>query len=261
MSESECVSFYVNQVLVRVFDSKQQLGEAAAQDAAAILRETIGRQGRARIIVGAGNSQNEVIESLTRQPRIDWNAVEVFHMDEYAGLPHSHPASLRRWVDTHLAEIVRPGKINYVQGDAADLEQECRRYAGLLAAAPIDIVFFGIGENGHIAFNEPGVADFEDPVLVKAITLDDASRRQQVGEGHFPSVADVPSQALTITCPVIAGARHLIGCVPDLRKAAAVHQAINGGLTPACPGSMVFAHAHAFLYLDKDSASLLGRSA
>ena len=258
---SEPLSFYVNQVLVRVFDTKQELGEAAAQNAASILRETIGRSGSARIIVGTGNSQNEVIASLAAQPRVDWSAVEVFHMDEYAGMKSSHRASLRRWLNTHLVDLVHPGNVHYIQGDAPDVDEECRRYAALLAAVPIDLVFFGIGENGHIAFNEPGVADFNDPVLVKRTALDDVSRRQQVGEGHFSSLDEVPREAITITCPVIAGARRLIGCVPDLRKAEAVHCAISGGLTPACPASMVFAHPSGFLYLDKDSASLLGRSA
>ena len=258
---SEPISFYVNQVLVRVFPNKLDLGEAAAQDAASILRESIERNGAARIIVGTGNSQNEVIESLTRQPRIDWSAVEVFHMDEYAGIADSHRGSLRRWLKSHLVDRVRPGKVHYLLGDAADLDAECRRYAALLAQAPIDITFFGIGENGHIAFNEPGTADFNDPLAVKRVTLDERSRRQQVGEGHFPSVEAVPREALTITCPVIARSRYLVGCVPDQRKAEAVHNAISGGLTAACPASMVFMHPKAFLYLDTESASLLGRNA
>ncbi len=258
---TETLEFYVNHVLVRVFPDSRMLGETAALETAVIIRDAIERTGSARLVVGTGNSQNEVIAALAAQPRIDWNAVELFHLDEYVGLPASQPGSLRGWLASHFLSHVKPGKFHGLDGMAADLDAECRRYAELIAAAPIDVTLFGIGENGHIAFNEPGVADFEDPVLVKVIALNEASRRQQVGEGHFPSVAEVPSRALTITCPVIAGARHLIGCVPDLRKAEAVHRAINGGLTPACPASMVFAHPHALLYLDKDSASLLGRNA
>ncbi len=255
---NEPLSFYVNQVLVSVYDSKVDMGSAAADAAGSILRESIGRHGRSRIIVGTGNSQDEVIAGLAAQQRIDWSAVEVFHMDEYVGIAESHPASFRRWLRTHLTGIVHPGKVHLIAGEAADIDAESRRYAALLGEAPIDITFFGIGENGHIAFNEPGTADFADPAAVKRITLDDQSRRQQVGEGHFSTVEEVPREALTITCPVIAGSRYLIGCVPDRRKAEAVRRAIDGGLTAECPASMVFRHPRAFLYLDTESASLLG---
>ncbi len=258
---AEPISFYANQVLVRVYPDKFALGEAAAVDAAAVLRGSIERNGAARIIVGAGNSQLEMVQALVRQPRVDWGRVEVFHMDSYVGLTPDHPASLRRWVRTYVTDVVHPGKVNYILGDAADIDAECHRYGALLEAAPIDITFFGIGENGHIAFNEPGVADFDDPVSVKRIRLDERSQRQQVGEGHFRAVEEVPREALTITCPVIARSRTLIGSVPDLRKADAVRRAIQGGLSNACPASMVFTHPNAFLYLDTDSASALGRAA
>lgn len=250
-------SFSVNRTLVQVFDDKRDLGEAAARDAAGFIREAIGRTGAARIIVGAGNSQLEVIASLTRQPDIDWKAVELFHMDEYVGLPETHPASLRRWVRTHVVDLVHPGTVHYLRGDAEDADVECLRYGALLSERTIDVTFFGIGENGHIAFNEPGTADFQDPLVVKRITLDERSRRQQVGEGHFPSVETVPREALTITCPVMAKSACLIGAVPDLRKAEAVRRAIRGGLSTDCPGSLAFAHPCARVYLDNESASLL----
>jgi glucosamine-6-phosphate deaminase len=251
-------SFKVNRTWVGIYEDKRQLGEAAARDAASLIREAIGRTGSARIIVGTGNSQNEVIEWLTRQPDIDWAAVEVFHMDEYVGIAETHPASFRRWLRTHLVDHVLPGTVHYVRGDATDIDEECRRYGELLSERGIDLTFFGVGENGHIAFNEPGTADFNDPALMKRITLDERSRRQQVGEGHFPSVEEVPREALTITCPVIARSASLIGAVPDLRKAEAVRRAIEGGLSTDCPASMAFTHPCARVYLDTESASLLG---
>ncbi|MFN0172803.1 MAG: glucosamine-6-phosphate deaminase [Bryobacteraceae bacterium] len=251
--------FTVDRVRVCVFADKSQLGEAAAADATRILGEALARQGSARIIIGTGNSQLEVMASLTAQPDVPWNTIEMFHMDEYVGLPADHPASFRRWLREHVADRVHPGKVHYVGGDASDADEECRRYASLLSEAPIDITFFGIGENGHIAFNEPQLADFADPALVKRITLDERSRRQQVGEGHYPSLDAVPREALTITCPVIARSRHLIGCVPDLRKAEAVSQTLTGPIAESCPASMVRRHPNAVLYLDSESASLVER--
>ncbi len=249
-------TFAVDRVQVRIYDSKTALGDAAAADAGEILRAAIACQGRARIIVGTGNSQNEVIAALC-SAALEWSAIEVFHMDEYAGIPEDHPASFRRWLRTHLVEHVHPGAAHYVRGDAPDLEQECRRYAALLAAAPIDITFFGIGENGHIAFNEPGQADFADPRRVKRVVLDDRSRRQQVGEGHFPSLEAVPREALTITCPVIAESRYLIGCVPDERKAEAVRRTLEGPVGEECPATLIRRHPAATVYLDPASASRL----
>ncbi len=249
-------TFAADRAQVRIYDTKTALGEAAAADAVKILRAAIARQGRARVIVGTGNSQNEVIAALRSAP-LDWSAVEVFHMDEYAGIAEDHPASFRRWLRAHLVDHVHPGAVHYVRGDAPDLEEECRRYAALLAAAPIDITFFGIGENGHIAFNEPGQAEFADPRRMKRIVLDDRSRRQQVGEGHFPTLEAVPGEALTITCPVIADSRYLIGCVPDERKAEAVRRTLEGPVGEECPATLIRRHPAATVYLDAASASRL----
>jgi glucosamine-6-phosphate deaminase len=195
-----------------------------------------------------------------KAPEIDWNAVEVFHLDEYAGLRADHPASFRRWVKTQLADRVHPRTVHYLNGDAPDLQEETNRYSKLLSQAPIDVAFAGFGENGHIAFNDPHVADFSDPLSVKLVSLDEASRRQQVGEGHFPDLDSVPRQALTLTCPAILRAEYWICCVPDLRKAKAVKCALEEPISTACPASLIQTHPHAYLYLDESSASLLSSS-
>jgi glucosamine-6-phosphate deaminase len=249
--------FMVDRLSVQVFSSKAELGAAAAERAAAIVRHAIQRRGRARIVVGTGNSQDELIHALVREPDIDWSTVEVFHLDEYVGMSANDPASFRRWLRTHLVEKVRPGAVNYVAADAIDLDGEMRRYAALLNAAPIDLTFVGFGENGHIAFNDPGVADFADPLALKRVHLDPACRRQQVGEGHFPTLDDVPLEAVTLTCPTLMRSDNWICCVPDRRKAEAVKCALEGPVSPQCPASLARTHPRAFLYLDEESASLL----
>ena len=245
---------------VRVYRSGPDLGRAAASAAAAILRDAIASSGVARIIVGTGPSQQHTIGALAGAPEIDWARVEVFHMDEYVGMTVSHPASFRRWLREHLADIVRPGRVHYMQGDAPDLDAECRHYGDLLAAAPIDISFIGFGENGHIAFNDPANADFRDPAAVKRVVLDERCRRQQVGEGHFADLASVPPEAITITCPALVGARHLLCSVPDRRKAEAVRDAIEGPLSEERPASLVLTHTRCAIFLDTESASLLDRA-
>jgi glucosamine-6-phosphate deaminase len=236
------------------------MGRAAGARAGAILRQALAARGRARIIVGTGPSQNETIAALTAQPDVDWGRVEVFHMDEYVGMADTHPASFRRWLRERVVDIVHPAAANYMLGDAADADAECRRYAALLAEAPIDITFIGFGENGHIAFNDPGVARFDDPVAVKRVAIDERCRLQQVGEGHFENLAAVPPEALTVTCPVLVGAAHLICTVPDRRKAEAVRNAVEGPLSEACPASLVMTHPDCALFLDRESASLLSRT-
>jgi glucosamine-6-phosphate deaminase len=209
-------------------------------------------------VIGAtGNSQIAFMDALTALPGIPWDRVELFHMDEYVGIDESHPASFRKWIRERISDRVRPAVAHYLDGTARDIEAECRRYAGLLLAAPIDVAFVGIGENGHIAFNDPHTADFLDPDAVKPVTLDTACRRQQVGEGHFPSIQAVPEQALTLTCPALMRAAHLVCCVPDSRKAAAVKNALEGPVDTACPASLLRTHSSAYLYLDQESASLL----
>jgi glucosamine-6-phosphate deaminase len=250
-------NFVAGGISAAVFGSKAGLAEAAAEKAAECIREAIARNGSARVVVATGNSQIAMMELLVRKPGIDWNAVDAFHLDEYVGLPDTHPASFRLWLRTRFADIVKPRSMEYLNGEAADLEAEILRYTNLLKARPIDVALIGFGENGHIAFNDPAVADFNDPATVKRVVLDDACRRQQVGEGHFPNIAAVPVEALTVTCPALMSARTLVCTVPDGRKAQAVKGAIEGEISTACPASIVRTHPKAFLFLDQESASQL----
>jgi len=258
MSVSSALSnFRVGDASVAVFRDTEQLSVAAAQQAAEIIRAAIAKRGKARIIVATGNSQIAFIGALAEQPGIDWSAVEAFHLDEYVGLPDTHPASFRRWVKTRFIDRVHPGAAHLLNGDAADLEGELRSYGDLLNSAPIDVAFVGIGENGHIAFNDPHVADFDDPLTVKRVSLDEACKQQQTGEGHFPDLSAVPDEAVTLTCSTLMRVNHWVSCVPDQRKAVAVRNSLEGPISPSCPGSLFQRHPSAFLFLDGESASLL----
>ena len=241
---------------VEIHDDKAALGAAAAEGAGASLRRTIATQGSARVIFATGASQYEFLAALLKVPGVDWRAVTAFHLDEYLGLLAQHPASFRRYLRERLFDHLPFGAIHLLQGDAPDPRAECRRYAGLLAAAPVDLACIGIGENGHLAFNDPP-ADLQTPELVRIVELDEACRRQQVGEGHFATVNDVPGRALSLSIPAILAAREISCAVPDLRKAQAVRGSLEGPITPQCPGSALRKHSHVRLYLDRDSASLL----
>jgi glucosamine-6-phosphate deaminase len=249
--------FVSGQARVLIFDTKDTMGHAAAVHAAGLIADAVRQRGNARIIVGTGSSQDRMIHWLVNQPSIDWSKLDVFHMDEYVGMAADHPASFRRWLRTHVAAFASAARYHYLAGDAPDVDAEIRRYADALAAKPIDVCFIGFGENGHIAFNDPHEADFADPKAIKRVVLDEKCRMQQVGEGHFKSLADAPPEALTLTCPTLMSARHIIACVPEKRKAQAVRDALEGPLTTKCPASRVTRHPSAMIYLDADSASLL----
>ncbi len=249
--------FRVEQAAVRVYSSKLKASRAAALEGASILRSTLTERDCARIMVATGNSQQEMIEALAGLPDIAWNRVDVFHMDEYVGLRATHPASFRLWVEMRLVGLVHPHRVYYLNGYASDLTEECRRYGELLRREPADICFLGIGENGHVAFNDPHVADFRDPLAIKRVDLDERCRRQQVGEDHFPDLNAVPREALKLTCPTLMRSRHLVCCVPEARKAEAVRNALEGPISTACPGSIVRTHPRAAIFLDLESAALL----
>jgi glucosamine-6-phosphate deaminase len=252
----ELEGFHAGTAVVQIHTSPTDLGMAAAERAARLITSAIDEHGKARIIAATGNSQIPLVEALIKQ-HIDWKAVEIFHMDEYAGINADHPSSFRYWIRTRLEEKVHPMKTHYLRGDAADLDAEIKRYSELLDRAPIDAAFVGFGENGHIAFNDPPVADFHDPVLIKKVTLDEACRRQQAGEGHFKDVASVPREAITITCPGLFRAKAWVCCVPEARKAEAVQNALEGPISETCPASLVRRHPNAYVFLDRESASLL----
>jgi len=256
-SSKECLQkFRSGNARVEVNRSASDAGGAAAAQAARLIREAISQRGKARIIVATGNSQIPVADALVNED-IDWKAVELFHMDEYAGMKADHPASFRLWIRQRLEYKVHPGVACYIEGDAPDLAAEMNRYSQLLNEGPIDVAFVGFGENGHIAFNDPPVADFNDKATVKMIVLDEACRRQQAGEGHFADAASVPKDAITITCPGLFRARSWVCCVPEKRKAEAVRNAFEGPISEACPASLVRRHPDAYVFLDQDSASLL----
>ena len=242
---------------VEIHPDSAALGRAAAALVAGYLREALARKGSANAIFACANSMLTFLDHLRAMPDIGWPRVNVFHMDEYLGMGADHPASFRRFLREKLLDAVHPGAFHSIIGETADPAEECRRYAALLGASPPDVCCLGIGENGHIAFNDPPYADFDDPERVKIVALDDVSRRQQVGEGHFPSLQDVPTHAITLTIPALLAVEHVVAVVPERRKAAAVMAALTGPLTEDCPASILRKTPHARLFLDEDSASLL----
>jgi glucosamine-6-phosphate deaminase len=242
---------------VRVYDGEQDLGRAATPNTADVLRDAVAEHGSARVIIATGNSQRAFVAALRDEPGVPWGAVTVFHMDEYVGIGADHSASFRRWIRENVAEPFGPAEVHYIDGDAADPQAECRRYEELLRSAPLDLVCLGIGENGHIAFNEPHQADFDEPVWVKIITLQDKSRHQQVGEGHFATLDDVPEQAITLTVPALLAPRNLQVVTPEARKAEAVRATLTAPVDTACPATVLRSRPGATLFLDRSSAGLL----
>ncbi len=250
--------FQAQGIDVYAFYDGDTLGAAAAEFAAERLRQAISRRGKANLILATGASQYRFLDSLRVVQGVDWTNVAAFHLDEYLGISAQHPASFRRYLCERMFDHLPFGAVHLLDGDTPDPEQECRRYASLLAGRTIDVACacIGIGENGHLAFNDPP-ADFDTPNLVHVVMLDEACRRQQVGEGHFATIQDVPQQALSLSIPAILSARAISCVVPDQRKAQAVCCALEGPLSPDCPASALRLHQNCRLYLDFDSASEL----
>jgi len=246
-----------DRLTVVVHADAHRMGRAAAEEAATALRTGIAERGRARAIFAAANSQLPLFAALRELTDVDWPRVEAFHMDEYLGLDGGHPASFRSFLERHLVSPLGIGTFHRIDGTAGAAEATVRDYAARLAAAPIDLCCMGIGENGHLAFNDPPVADFADPLTLKVVPLDPASRQQQVGEGHFADLEAVPTHALTLTIPALLGARRIVVVVPDARKASAVTAALLGPITPFCPASVLRTIDHATLHLDPAAAGHL----
>ena len=242
-------------MIIEVYEEKKLLSRAAALKAATSIRKTIQDRGRARIIAATGASQFEFLDELTVAPQIDWSCVEMFHLDEYIGLPISHPASFRRYLLDRL--ISRTGIRNYhlLEGDG-NVQESIHRVGRELNEAPIDVAFVGIGENGHLAFNDPP-ADFEteEPYLV--VSLDEACRRQQVSEAWFTDLSEVPKKAISMSVRQILKAREIVAVVPDARKASAVKLCLEGEINPMSPASILRTHPNTTIFLDKHSAALL----
>ena len=240
----------------QTYSDAEQMGVAAALFTAQTIQGAIEKKGQATIILATGTSQFTFLEALKKET-IDWSRVVVFHLDEYIGIPGTHPASFRRYLKERVIDIVQPKAMYFLSGSEEDVEQTIHHYSTLLNDHSIDLACIGIGENGHIAFNDPPVADFDDPHLVKVVELDDACRQQQFGEGWFPTLNDVPRTALTLTIPAIMGAEVISCVVPESRKAKAVHQTLLGPISTACPASILRTHPSATLFLDEEAAHLL----
>ncbi len=242
---------------VKVFAEETLMGRAAANFTAERLRKAINDKGTACLILATGTSQYSFLDAF-KQEALEWDKITVFHLDEYSGLPETHPASFRRYLRHRILDDVRPGRVFLIDGSASDLQSEIAGYEKLLRENPVDIACIGIGENGHIAFNDPPVADFNDPVWVKEVELDHACRMQQLGEGWFPTLDDVPEKAVTLTIPAIMSSRVISCVVPGSRKARAVNDTLNGEISEACPASVLRRHFDATLFLDTGSSDGAG---
>ena len=240
-----------------IYKTIQQMGAAAAEQAAEVIKEAIEDKGQANIILATGTSQFEMLKSLVGTSSIDWPKVTMFHLDEYIGLTTDHPASFRKFLKERFVDKV-PGlkSIHFVNGDVDDPEQECQRLGAIIATHPIDVALVGIGENGHLAFNDPP-ADFETEKPFIIVELDERCRKQQLGEGWFETLEQVPKQAISMSIRQIMKSACLIVSVPDKRKAEAVKNALQGQVTPMCPASILQRHKNCKIFMDEEAASLL----
>lgn len=241
---------------IKVFEDKHSASHAAAEQATFAIRRAIAQQGYARIVAATAASQVDFLDMLTRAPGIDWRLVEVFHLDEYLGLPITHPGSFRKMLVEQL--ISKTGITNYhlLEGDAADPAEAAKNASHIIASRLVDIAFLGIGENGHIAFNDPP-ADFEAEQPYLIVELDEACRQQQVGEAWFANISQVPTQAISMSVRQILKSKEILAVVPDTRKAEAARLCFEGEITPMAPASILRTHPGATIYLDRNSASLL----
>ena len=241
---------------VRAFDTRAEMGKAAAEDAAKRINAIIAEKGEANLVFAAAPSQNDLLENLLKQD-IDWTKVRGFHQDEYVGIDETEPAGFGNFLRRAIFDKVPFMELHYLLCEKDKAEQKCEEYSALLKKYPIDLIFLGIGENGHLAFNDPAVADFNDPKMVKIVELDDVCRQQQVNDGCFLNLDAVPKQAMSMTMSFIMNVPQAICVVPTIRKANAVYDALCGEVTTACPASILRQHRDAVLYLDSDSASKL----
>jgi glucosamine-6-phosphate deaminase len=252
--------FAVDSLRVSVYEDRGALGRAAALDVAAAIADRQACAGRANVVFAAAPSQNEFLAGLIAHPSIDWSRVVAFHMDEYLGVGPDHPASFRRYLFEHLFRLagLAENHLRLIPGERTDRPlSTCLEYEDQLIAEPVDIVCAGIGENGHLAFNDPPVADFRDPVRIKVVRLDEACRIQQVHDGCFDGIDDVPTHAYTLTIPALLAAPVVSVTVPGPRKADAVLNTLRGPISEACPATALRRHGGARLYLDRESARLV----
>lgn len=251
------LEFNKDQLSVSLLRNRESLGGKAADFVEAYLIEALKQKHELRIVFAAAPSQNEMLDALTKKTTIDWSRIVAFHMDEYIGLPAESPQLFSRYLQEHLFSKVAFKAVHIIDSQAVDTEKECNRYAALLAEEKIDLVCMGIGENGHIAFNDPPVADFNDPLAVKIVQLDEKCRQQQVNDGCFVTIDDVPRYAVTLTIPTLFSSQALSVVVPGNTKAEAIKQALVDPISIQCPASIIRTHKNARLFIDNDSYSLL----
>jgi len=249
--------YFVDKLRVKIFENRTLMGEDAAKDIKNKIKELLSKKAEINMIFAAAPSQNDVLASLVMDKSIEWNRVNAYHMDEYIGLDKDAPQGFGNFLKEHIFGLVPFKSINYIDISAVDPEREAVRYARLLADNPTDIVVMGIGENGHIAFNDPPVADFNDERLVKPVKLDEICRNQQVNDGCFKHIDEVPTHAMTLTVPALMSAPYQFCIVPAPTKAKAVYETLNGSIDEHCPASILRTKENAVLYLDADSAKLL----
>ena len=242
---------------VNVYETREQMGAAAGAAAAVRIRQLLEEKQEVNVIFAAAPSQNEMLDALVAAPGIAWERVNAFHMDEYVGLAADAPQGFGNFLTQHLFSRLPFGRVFRLDPSAADPQEECRRYAALLAQYPTDVVCLGIGENGHLAFNDPDVAEFDDPETVKVVALDAVCRQQQVNDGCFASLDEVPTHALTLTIPTLMRAGHLVCTVPARTKQEAVTLTVTGPITEQVPATAMRSHADAVMFCDADSGARL----
>lgn len=249
--------FMENKLRVKIFKTRGAMGKEAAMDVSKKVKELLKSQEFVNIIFASAPSQNEFLASLVEETGIEWGRINAFHMDEYVGLPEDAPQRFSHFLKESIFDKVSFNEVNYMDGDGGDSSSECQRYARLLERFPPDVVCMGIGENAHVAFNDPHVADFNDPLLVKEVTLDDVSRQQQVHDGCFTEFDLVPDTAITVTVPALLQAKNIYCIVPGLNKSQAVYYTINNDISEEVPSTVLRKHENVTLYLDEESASKL----
>ncbi len=249
--------FKVDNLQVKIGETRNDMGKIAKEDIKAKIIELLKKDEELNIIFAAAPSQNEVLKELAEDKEIEWNRINAFHMDEYIGLSKDAPQGFGNFLKAHIFSLAPFKSVNYIDCTAKDPEKEAERYSEVLKKNHVKLVIMGIGENGHIAFNDPPVADFNDKKVVKPVKLDEICRQQQVNDGCFKDISEVPTHALTLTVPTLYNAENLFCIVPAKTKAKAVYETLNGSIDEHCPASILRKHANAVLYLDPDSSSLL----
>ena len=253
-------SFRVDELTVQIYNTEAEMAQDVAEIVRQYLQNLLQQKDTAAVLLATGNSQLKFLDALIALGGVDWSRIILFHLDEYLGISGNHSASFRRYLRERVEQRVNPKQFYYIEGDTLQPLAECDRYTKLLQTQSIDLCCLGVGENGHLAFNDPSVADFQDPYTVKLVKLDTLNRQQQVNTGQFPNLESVPQYAFTVTLPLICSAKKIICLAPERRKANVVKDILQSSIDTKCPASILRQQAQATLFLDKNSASLLANS-